>query len=120
VLLESRRYAASYYLAGYAVECGLKACIARQIRQYEFPRSARFSRDVFTHDLKELVKHAGLGDLLVERVTDSEQFGRNWETVAKWSEESRYKSTSREDAEALLGAITEEADGVLAWIRQRW
>jgi HEPN domain-containing protein len=120
VLLAGRRYAAAYYLAGYAVECGLKACIARQIRQYEFPRTARFSRDVFTHDLKELVKHADLNGSLAEAVESSEQFKRNWETVAKWTEESRYQRTSREDAEALLGAITEEVDGVMTWIRQRW
>src|SRR5919106_3680906 len=27
----------AYYLAGYAVECGLKACIAKQVRRHEFP-----------------------------------------------------------------------------------
>src|SRR3712207_6924003 len=27
----------AYYLAGYGVECGLKACIARQTRQHDFP-----------------------------------------------------------------------------------
>ena len=48
VLMAGRRYAAAYYLAGYAIECGLKACVARQVKQYEFPPSARFSRDVFT------------------------------------------------------------------------
>jgi HEPN domain-containing protein len=120
VLLASRRYSAAYYIAGYAIECGLKACIARQIGQYEFPRTARFSRDVFTHDLQELVKHAGLNDWLAERLKESKEFRRNWETVAKWTEESRYRVTSPEDTLALLGAITEEADGVMAWIRQRW
>ena len=119
-LLNSRRYAAAYYLAGYAVECGLKACIARQIRQYEFPKSARFSRDVFTHDVRELVKLAGLGDVLGEAIRTSEQFGRNWDVVEAWSEESRYQRKSRVEAVALLGAITEEVDGVLAWIRQHW
>lgn len=27
----------AYYLAGYAVECALKACISRQTRQHDFP-----------------------------------------------------------------------------------
>jgi HEPN domain-containing protein len=27
----------AYYLAGYAVECALKACIAKGTRRYEFP-----------------------------------------------------------------------------------
>jgi HEPN domain-containing protein len=119
VLLAGSRYSAAYYLAGYAVECGLKACIARQIGQYEFPPSARFSRDVFTHDLRELVKQAGLNDLLIERLKESRAFRQNWETVTKWTEESRYRAVSREDAMALLDAIGEEADGVMAWIRQR-
>jgi HEPN domain-containing protein len=86
VLIAARRYAAAYYLAGYAVECGLKACIARQIRQYEFPRTARFSRDVFTHDLRELVKHADLAPLLAERIAGSTQFRLNWDIVMAWSE----------------------------------
>ena len=120
VLLANRRYSAAYYIAGYAIECGLKACIARQIKQYEFPPTARFSRDVFTHDLRDLVKHAGMVEFLTETVEASEQFGRNWATVTKWSEESRYQRTSRKDAEELLGAITEDVDGVMTWIRQRW
>jgi hypothetical protein len=32
-LLQSRRYASAYYIAGYAIECGLKAAIARQRKQ---------------------------------------------------------------------------------------
>jgi len=27
----------AYYLAGYAVECALKACIAKETRRHEFP-----------------------------------------------------------------------------------
>jgi HEPN domain-containing protein len=30
VLLDRKCYAGAYYLAGYAVECALKACIARK------------------------------------------------------------------------------------------
>jgi HEPN domain-containing protein len=30
VLLEAGLYAGAYYLAGYAVECALKACIAKK------------------------------------------------------------------------------------------
>jgi HEPN domain-containing protein len=31
----------AYYLAGYAVECALKACIAKGTRRYEFPDKKR-------------------------------------------------------------------------------
>jgi hypothetical protein len=32
-LLQGGRYDAAYYLAGYAVECAIKACIANQTRR---------------------------------------------------------------------------------------
>lgn len=65
VLLTNRRYAAAYYLCGYAVECGLKACIARQIRRHEVPPSSRFSSEVYTHDLSRLVTLAGLTNTML-------------------------------------------------------
>jgi HEPN domain-containing protein len=36
LLLASGRYGAAYYLVGYAVECGLKACIAKLTRAEDF------------------------------------------------------------------------------------
>lgn len=47
-LLAARRYAA-YYLAGYAVECALKACIAKQTRRYDFPPDPRSVSRIYTH-----------------------------------------------------------------------
>ena len=37
VLLKNRRYSAAFYLAGYAVECSLKACLAKKTRRFDFP-----------------------------------------------------------------------------------
>ena len=36
VLLYSGNYPGEYYLAGYAVECALKACIAKQVKHMIF------------------------------------------------------------------------------------
>ena len=36
-LLNIRNYDGAYYLSGYVVECGLKACIAKKTRRYDFP-----------------------------------------------------------------------------------
>ena len=49
----------AYYLAGYSVECGLKACIAKSTRRFDFPdkRSVEASH---THNLKDLVKVANM------------------------------------------------------------
>ena len=37
VLLDNKCYEGAYYLLGYAVECALKACIARQTKAFDFP-----------------------------------------------------------------------------------
>lgn len=45
----------AYYLAGYAVECALKACIAKQTQRFEFPDKDKVTKG-WTHKLNELVK----------------------------------------------------------------
>ena len=45
---------AAYYLAGYAVECALKACIAKLTDRHDFP-DKNFAAKCFTHKAKELV-----------------------------------------------------------------
>ena len=37
VLLQNGCPEGAYYLAGYAVECALKACVAKQTREHDFP-----------------------------------------------------------------------------------
>ena len=37
VLLDQDLFDGAYYLLGYALECALKSCIAKQFRQYDFP-----------------------------------------------------------------------------------
>jgi len=51
----------AYYLAGYAVECALKACIAKETKRYEFPEKRRVNAS-HTHDLADLLKVAELQD----------------------------------------------------------
>ena len=58
-LLNLGRWSGAYYLAGYAIECGLKACIAKLTNQDDFP-DKRFANDSFTHDIEKLVDLAGL------------------------------------------------------------
>jgi HEPN domain-containing protein len=49
----------AYYLAGYAAECGLKACIARRTERHEFPDKRTVDAS-HTHNLRDLVKVANL------------------------------------------------------------
>jgi HEPN domain-containing protein len=119
ILLANRRYAAAYYLAGYAFECGLKACIARQFRLYEFPPND--ANKLYTHKLDVLGQHERLAGALGIQRSALPRFASNWSVVITWTEASRYKhDLSRDEAEKLLAAITEVPDGVMEWIKQLW
>ena len=50
LLVRSGYPCAAYYLAGYAVECALKAHIAGQFKENQIPDRA-FVNDIYTHDL---------------------------------------------------------------------
>lgn len=50
---------AAYYLAGYAVECGLKACIAKGTHRFDFPDKRNVDAS-HTHNLRDLVRVANL------------------------------------------------------------
>ena len=108
----------AYYLAGYAVECALKACIAKGSRRHEFPDKRR-AEDSYSHNLRSLVKVAGLDDHF-ERASQSAGFRANWDIVRVWSEQSRYERHRTELAEALLVAIGDRRHGVIAWIKHHW
>lgn len=109
----------AYYLAGYAIECALKACIAKRTQQHDFP-DKDFTLKVYTHKLSELMKWTGLLPAL-ELATKSNAALQNWwTTVQEWSEEGRYKSWSVAEAVRLLDAVENHSGGFLPWIRQHW
>lgn len=112
-------YDSAYYLAGYAVECALKAGIARQFREHDFPDKETVV-DSYTHDLVKLVRVAGLEAKLNEALALSKDFKLNWLIVKDWSEESRYENRGEAQAEALIVAVADPAFGVLGWIQQHW
>ena len=101
------------------MECALKACFAKGVKRYDFPDKAT-SGKVFIHRLAELAKLANLEtELLAHRQANSE-FAAGWELVCRWTEESRYSTWTRNDAEAILDAIARRRDGVLPWIKRHW
>lgn len=51
ILLDAGRSDGAYYLAGYAVECALKACIARGTQRHEFPDKKTVDAS-HTHNLR--------------------------------------------------------------------
>jgi HEPN domain-containing protein len=118
-LFKAGEYSGAYYLAGYAVECALKACVAKGVRRYDFPEKG-LSDKVFTHDLGTLVKHSKLNAELEAEHKENPRFAACWDEVVKWSEASRYSVWTRNQAEALLDAVSRRKDGVMPWIKQRW
>lgn len=109
----------AYYLAGYAVECGLKACIARNTRRYDFPDKKSVDAS-HTHNLRDLVRVANLEPLRLEQAKADSVFRDNWDLVQQWSEQSRYRRHDKIDAKALIEAVASTRHGVLRWIKQHW
>ena len=121
-LLKARRWSAAYYLAGYAVECGLKACVVAYLRKNldVIFRDRRFSEKCWTHDYDELFKLAELKAQWDADMAANKDLQDNWEVVKNWKETARYQRKSRGDAEKLYQAITDPVNGVLPWIRNHW
>jgi hypothetical protein len=120
VLLDAGMYDGAYYLAGYAVECALKACIARQTRTHDFPPKPSDVRAIYTHSPFDLVRAAGLRDSLAVRIKACPVFLDHWSRVEKWSEESRYERWTLADATRLIEAISDPQHGVPRWLRELW
>jgi hypothetical protein len=119
ILLDARGYPGAYYLMGYAVECALKACVAKQVKRYDFP-DKELANKVYTHKLEELVGYAGLSrDFNNERKTNRE-LDANWLVVKDWKESFRYDvGITRQQAHDLYESCTGQ-NGILPWIRKRW
>ena len=120
LLLAAGRWSGAYYLAGYAVECGLKACIARLTNQDDFSRERKFVDECYTHDIDKLLKATGLKAELDRNALANLAFSGNWGFAKDWRETSRYEQNTQGKAQTLYDAITNNLDGVLPWIRLRW
>ena len=122
VLLAGGQWSAAYYLAGYAVECGLKACIVKRVTAAAgvIFEDRRFSDKCWTHSLDKLLEVAGLEAAWNSDTAANPAFDGNWTIVQEWSEQARYKTTAQNDSQNLLDAIIDPANGVMQWIRVRW
>lgn len=48
-------WSGAYYLAGYSIECALKACALKTMRRYHMPDKTLVTK-LHSHDLEELAK----------------------------------------------------------------
>lgn len=109
----------SYYLAGYAIECALKACIAKRTQLHDFP-DKKLVMDSHCHDIVKLLQLADLKLELESAVQLNPNLGASLGIVVDWSEATRYERNSGPEALDLIRAIEDPAGGLLPWIKQRW
>src|SRR5438477_8710636 len=76
-LLNNGYYAGAYYLAGYAVECALKACIAKLTKEYDFP-DKKIVKNIFTHKFGDLIRLAGLETDHSKEIQPNKGFSVSW------------------------------------------
>lgn len=120
-LRAARRWAYAYYVAGYAVECALKSCVlAQMIHTGGVFTNKKFTDECFTHDFGTLVKLAGLRPVLNAELAANPAFVGFWGTAILWKETSRYEQKTQPQADALYLAITDNANGVMRWVRNYW
>ena len=120
VLLDNGYYSGAYYISGYAVECALKACIAKQIGQYDFPDRKIFD-GFYSHNLENLLGISGFKDELQQQASINRILDANWAIVKDWRVDSRYDIGIRETrARDLYSAVTARKNGVLSWLKKWW
>jgi hypothetical protein len=118
LLYDNRRFSNSYYLYGYGIELGLKACIARQISAETIPDKAVLT-GFLDHQIGRLVGLAGLADALkTEKQTPA--FDSRWSVVAEWSVDARYDMIDSVAAAAMADAVEHAQYGVMRWLQLHW
>ena len=118
-LLSAGCWDGAYYLCGYAVECGLKACIAKKTREHDFP-DLELVRSSYTHKFQDLVTVAGLEKDWKQRQDQNPKFRAYWNTIKDWRETGRYQRHDEPQARALIEAVSDPQEGVLSWLKGRW
>ena len=117
-LLDAQLYSGAYYICGYVVECALKACICKRTNQYDFyPRDAQ---KAWTHKFKDLIGFTDVAAKIEHDRRVDPTLDIYWIVAEKWSENSRYKTVGRKEAEDLLTAVSDPVHGILACIKRNW
>jgi hypothetical protein len=118
-LLQVGRCSSAYYLAGYAVELALKACIASLIHSKVIPDKG-FINAIYVHKLDSLLSTAGLRPQFDSDAKADLQFGAFWAIANNWSPESRYEFWDPITAATLLQAVGDPDHGVFRWVKKHW
>lgn len=118
-LLNAGQWSGAYYFIGYAVECGLKACVTKLINQHDFPDKELVLK-AYTHKIDVLVEAARLEKERKTAATADPVFADNWLIARGWTESSRYAFWTEAEARELFAAVTDTTNGVMSWVRVHW
>ena len=118
-LFHASRYSAAYYLAGYAIELGIKACIATHFQAQTIPDKT-FVNEIYSHRLNELLGHAGLQQHLQKDMANDALLSLNWGVASKWKETGRYEMWDQFAAARMIQAVGDQNHGVLQWLKKHW
>jgi HEPN domain-containing protein len=116
LLLGAQKFCGAFYLAGYAMELGLKAVLAKRFKADEIP-DRKLVQSIYSHNLEDLAVLAGLKPQIDAQ---NEEFAANWEVIRGWYEQSRYEIIDAERATLIVRAILDEVNGVFRWLRTIW
>jgi HEPN domain-containing protein len=118
-LFRAKRYSASYYLAGYAVELAFKACISKLMLPNVIPDKS-FIEAIYTHRLDSLLSTSGLRPEFDAEIKADRLFASYWPIVNNWNEQSRYQIWDQISTANLLKAIRDSKHGVFQWVKNHW
>jgi hypothetical protein len=118
-LLRNGHFSGAYYLAGYAAECALKACIAKNIMRYQYP-DKKHASDCYTHNLADLLKLAALNASFTAQGQANQTFLVNWGIIKDWNESCRYIHKTEQEAKDMYAALTSRKHGFITWVKRHW
>jgi hypothetical protein len=87
--------------------------------RHDFPADRNYASLVYSHDLTQLLRLAGLEPDLDREMKANPRLAANWGVVKTWNIESRYE-TSALNGTDMVAAVKSSRDGVLKWIKRYW
>lgn len=119
LLFENLRHSGSYYLAGYAIELGLKASIAKSFLQNAIP-DKKFVNNIYQHRLDQLIGLTSFSKTFIDERNTNETLNSHWGIVTQWTTDARYRMIDQVDSTAMIIAVTDETNGIFPWITRHW
>jgi HEPN domain-containing protein len=110
---------AVYFASGFAAECALKAVALEHEKQANLP-SRKQRRDYYSHDLRALVRLAGLHAAIKALADGGSEAAAAWSVALNWNIEKRYaRDMHSDEARGMLRSVVDRDVGILQWLRTK-